>query len=105
MTVSEFNSIAEDIIGRTHDTLVRKQGEYNLEDDRLGVFKRAGDIQQATASQALLGMLTKHIVSIYDHVVKNIPMTESMAAEKIGDTINYCVLLYAVLKEEGFKGE
>ena len=100
MTSKDFNELAEKVLSRTGETLTRKHGEYSLDEDVLGVFKRAGELQHEKASKALLGMLAKHVVSIYDHVVDDIPMTDDMALEKIGDTINYCILLYACLKEE-----
>ena len=50
-------------------------------------------------------MMTKHVVSIYDYVEGNKKFTEALAREKIVDNLNYLILLYAVLEEEGFKKE
>lgn len=100
MTSGNFNSIVEDLLATTKNTLIRKTAEYNLDTDRLSCFKRAAKLQQQTTSQALLGMMTKHIISIYDYVESGEVMSEAMAKEKIGDAINYLCLLYAVLDEE-----
>ena len=105
MTTPEFNKIVEDLTDQIKSTLIRKQAEYNLDDDRLSVFKRAAGIQQQTTAQALLGMMTKHVVSIYDYVEQNKKFTEALAREKICDNLNYLILLYAVLQEEGFKDD
>lgn len=105
MLTKEFNAIVEDLTNQIKNTLIRKADEYNLDADRLSVFKRAAGIQNQTQAQALLGMMTKHVVSIYDYVEGNIKFTEALAREKIVDNLNYLILLYAVLKEEGFKAE
>ena len=102
MTTSNFNKVVEDLTNQIKSTLIRKQAEYNLDDDRLSVFKRAASIQQQTTAQALLGMMTKHVVSIYDYVEQDRKFTEELAREKICDNLNYLILLYAVLQEEGF---
>ena len=103
MTTPDFNKVVEDLTDQIKNTLIRKQAEYNLDDDRLSVFKRAAGIQQQTTAQALLGMMTKHVVSIYDYVEQDKKFTEELAREKICDNLNYLILLYAVLQEEGFK--
>lgn len=103
MTLNDFNTIVDSLLDTTKNTLIRKTDEYNLDVDRLSCFKRAAAIQQVTSAQALLGMMTKHIVSIYDIVESDTWVTEAMAKEKIGDAINYLCLLYAVLAETGFK--
>lgn len=102
MTTEKFNTIVDDLTNQIKSTLKRKAGEYNLDEDRLSVFKRAAGIQQQTSAQALLGMMTKHVVSIYDYVEGNKKFTEELAREKICDNLNYLILLYAILEEEGF---
>ena len=103
MTNQIFNEVAEKLLNNTHNTLIRKQNEYSLDEDRLSCFKRAAHIQQTTNAKALAGMLTKHVVSIYDMIASETAPTEAMALEKCGDAINYLVLLYAIWMEEGFK--
>ena len=105
MTTERFNEVVKEQLERIEKLLVKKQAEYNLDADRLSVFKRAAGIQQQTQAQALLGMMTKHVVSIYDYVEGNKKFTEALAREKIVDNLNYLILLYAVLEEEGFKKE
>ena len=105
MTTQEFNKVVEMLMDNSKNVLIRKAGEYNLTDDRLDVFKKAARRQMITVPQALLGYMDKHIGSIYDYVHEDKKMTSTLAAEKIGDAINYLYLLYAVLKEEGFEDD
>ena len=53
--------------------------------------------------KALIGMLAKHLVSVLDMVdsfgKEDLPTT-SFIDEKIGDSINYLILLEAMLKED-----
>lgn len=103
MTTDRFNEIVKDLTNQIKNTLIKKAGEYNLDDDRLSVFKRAAGIQQQSQAQALLGMMTKHVVSIYDYIEGDKKFTEALAREKLCDNLCYLILLYAVLEEEGFK--
>ncbi len=102
MTTNDFNKIVEALMEQSKKVLIKKADEYNLSDDRLDSFKRAACRQMITPPQALLGYLDKHIGSIYDYIHDNKKMTAQLAAEKIGDAINYLYLLYAVLQDEGF---
>ena len=105
MRPDEFNKIVDDMTDKIKATLKRKATEYNLDEDRLSVFKRAAKLQHQTAPQALLGMMTKHIVSIYDYIEDNVTFTKELATEKITDALNYLILLYALLAEDNFGEE
>ena len=83
-------------------TLMQKSNEYAT-DDRLHNFKVAAEIQNCTPIKALGGMMCKHTVSVYDLIRdheagKEIPM--EMWREKIGDSINYLLLLTALIVED-----
>lgn len=105
MTTEKFNEVVDLFIWRVQSMLKKKASEYNLEDDRLGVFKRAATLQHETPAQALIGMKTKHTISIADWVNSEIKPTESLLLEKLTDEINYDILLYAIYKEAGFAEE
>lgn len=93
--------------------LASKNKEYASDSDKLHNFKRAADMLRCTPEKALIGMATKHIISILDivdkieHYYNTIPDVKpseintpiSMIEEKIGDAINYLILLEALLKE------
>lgn len=101
MNVNEFDTLLEKRIVAIRHTLSIKGKEYGFV-DRLHNFKRAGEITQTTAQQALIGMFLKHLVSVLDIVEGRLQLTEYLINEKIGDSINYLILLEAILKEEIF---
>ncbi len=84
------------------DTLECKGLEYTgCDEDRLGSFKAAAVLQHCTTEEALTGMLAKHVISLFDMAFAGASMFPmEMWEEKITDSINYLVLLKAVLKED-----
>jgi hypothetical protein len=86
-------------------TLTTKAKEYSSNKDRLYVFNRAAEIAETTPAKALLGMMLKHWVSVLDliededYVLQDLNAYEALINEKIGDSINYLILLEAILKE------
>lgn len=101
MNAEQFNLHVKERISKCLDTLGVKAQEYAHDYDRLRAFRAAGVLEHSSAEKALGGMLAKHIVSIYDML--NDPFHHSQAKwdEKIGDAINYLLLLDALLKEQG----
>lgn len=97
-----FEKLLEERINKCKDTLVVKANEYATT-DRLHNFKVAGELQGCTPVKALGGMMCKHTVSVYDLINdfeegKTIPI--EMWNEKIGDSINYLLLLNALINED-----
>lgn len=102
MTLEEFNIIVKERIIKIQQVLQSKGKEYALNDmDRLENFKISGRIQSKSAEQALLGYFFKHLTSIITMIEIGIYDTEKVD-EKIGDMINYLVLLEALMKEKIF---
>jgi len=102
MTESDFEAILLQRIEKMRAVLANKAREYASGRDRLHNFKRAGAMQGVTPEKALLGMFAKHMVSIMDMVddldrdVHNpIPAWD----EKLGDAVNYLVLLEGLVVE------
>lgn len=100
MNGEKFDEILERRIVQMRDTLASKRKEYAASGDRLHNFKRASEMLRVTPEAALIGMWAKHIVSILD-IVDGLPAYPSIerVEEKIGDAINYLILLEAALKE------
>jgi hypothetical protein len=98
MNTEQFNAILESRLSSIKQVLGNKAKEYAI-GDRLYNFKRAAEIQRTTPQQALVGMFMKHLVSVLDLVEGSISPTEYMVNEKVGDAINYLILLEAILKE------
>lgn len=101
MDNQHFNEILEKRIEMIRDTLSTKAQEYAI-GDRLYNFKRAADILKTTPEKALLGMLSKHLVSVMDLANGSLKKSDEMINEKVGDAINYLILLEALMKEGMF---
>jgi hypothetical protein len=95
MTPQEFDKLVERRVEFIKYVLKSKAGEYSSLDDRLHNFNRASDMLGTTKEKALVGMWTKHVVSILDIVDSGATPKQAMMDEKIGDAINYLILLEA----------
>lgn len=100
MDTATFYTILENRLLKISDVLGRKAKEYALGGDRLHNFKTAARMKGESPALALWGMAAKHLVSVEDLVYGRLAATPEMVNEKIGDMINYLILLEAVLKEE-----
>ena len=68
--------------------------------DRLGHFKKAATLMNTTPKAALLGMFSKHIISVSDMCMDDQPQPVEKWNEKITDSINYLLILRALVEEE-----
>ena len=67
MTQNEFNVVLEQQYRKCADMLAHKKKEYTGDRiDRLNAFKIAASLQGCTPKAALAGMMSKHVVSLYD---------------------------------------
>lgn len=114
MKQKEFEKLLDRRIELIRSVLSKKGKEYSSDLDRLHNFKRAGKMLQCSPEKALIGMWTKHIISILDIVDEldykcgmekdcypafDVNRHMAMVEEKIGDSINYLILLEALIKE------
>ena len=100
MKQEEFDIILKDRIKKVKKVLGAKAGEYAIGGDRLYNFKRAAEIGRTTPAKALLGMMMKHVVSVIDLIEDPDTVTKERIDEKIGDTMNYLILLETILLED-----
>jgi len=100
MKIEQFNKLVNETLEQTSKVLVDKSVEYSIRADKLYNFKRAGKVQGVDPKEALLGMWTKHLVSIMDAAKGVRVFDKETLDEKIGDNINYLILLKALLVEE-----
>ena len=101
MNTEDFDKIIEDRIDKIRKVLSVKAKEYVESGDRLGNFKRAGELIDETPIKALLGFCAKHIVALYDFANRNTnEVSYGQWEEKLGDIINYMILLDGLLNEE-----
>ncbi len=107
MNMFNFNKVVQEQSDRCLTILCNKGTEYapgasieNNTTDRLEHFKKAAAIMSATPKVALLGMLSKHIVSVSDMCTDGKSYPIEKWNEKITDSINYLLILRAVVEEE-----
>lgn len=102
MNTVDFNELTKAQLKRCEDVLCIKADEYAT-DDRLHNFKQAALLQETTPAAALGGMMCKHTISVYD-MIKGVEEGKvyplSLWNEKITDSMNYLLLLWAIVNED-----
>jgi hypothetical protein len=113
--LNQFNEIVLAQMERCKSLLITKGNEYapgaseivNIKrsdgyekNDRLALFKKAAVVTNSTPKAALLGMLTKHLVSVSDMCTDEKEYSMEKWDEKITDSINYLLILRAMVEEE-----
>ncbi len=105
MTNETFNALLERRLDLCRKVLASKSAEYSTNEDKLHNFKRSAELAGhcSTPADECCGFMRKHIVSVFD--LANDPVKygmnrRAMIDEKIGDAINYLILLEAILVEE-----
>lgn len=101
MNSDDFEEVFKKQVEACDNVMFQKAQEYATE-DRLHNFKVAAALQGGTPQSALGGMLAKHIVSIFDLIDQSndVVIEMEMWDEKIGDALNYLILLKAIMVEE-----
>ena len=102
MTTERFNQVIEEQIQRCKDTLIKKGDEYATE-DRLHNFHAGAGLCQRSPEEVCVSFMLKHIVSIYDmcrDASQGKTHPQAVWDEKLGDAINYMLLLSAVVREK-----
>ena len=96
-----FADCIENRIQRIREVLSSKAEEYATDGNRFHNFDVAARILDCTPERALQGMMLKHIVSVLDLIQwaeeEEDLITATVIDEKIGDTINYLILLEGLL--------
>ena len=108
MNNTEFEKIIAEQFDSCRETLLKKAEEYADDTDRLHNFKIAAKLQGVTPLAALGGMMAKHTVSLYDLIRRHengFEIKKEMWDEKIGDSLNYLLLMQGLLAEERRKDD
>ena len=102
MNANDFEKLVVARLEHCKKVLTEKGEEYSRNGNRLWNFMSAARKRDCTPEQALMGMKAKHDVSIDDIVDMvaggRLPSKETLA-EKIGDSINYLLLLEGLIEE------
>lgn len=102
MKLEDFNKVVERRVALIKEVLTSKGQEYVRGDDRLHNFKNSGRKKGVTPEKALTFFMLKHETSLDDIINdldRGIIPTQKMIDEKIGDIINYYILLEAHFAE------
>ena len=98
--LDQFNTVCNRRLSKIKSVLLAKGKEYAKEGDRYHNFNVAARVLGSSREKALLGMMMKHYVSILDIIEKPCSFSDEMIDEKIGDMINYLILLEGMLLEQ-----
>lgn len=98
MDAATFTKLLESRICKIRDTLVTKAAEYATA-DRLYNFKAGAELSGKGPKEVCWDYMVKHLVSISDMARGVRPATPASIDEKIGDAINYLILLEALFHE------
>ena len=100
MNNDDFNASIQATVDRSLEVLVSKNDGYSPNADKLEQFKLAAKIQGITPKEALGGMMVKHTTSVYEMIGSGKNYSPEQWNEKIGDHINYLLILRAIVEEE-----
>ena len=99
----DFDKVVEERIESIRAVLASKEKEYAKGKDRFHNFNMAARMSSTTPEKALKGMMLKHEVSVQDLIDNPGNATTEIINEKIGDNINYLILLEGMLKQHAKK--
>lgn len=101
MNAEMFSIELDNAFKRAKDVLDLKASFYSSDNDRLANFKAAAGAQSINPIQALVGMMTKHYVSVCDMSKDPTKYTIELWNEKLGDLRNYCLLCEVLIRDIG----
>ena len=99
MNSNNFDQIVTNRLIQIKKVLGIKAIEYSQDNDRLHNFKIAARLKNETPAKALWGIAVKHLVSVEDLIEGRLNASPEMVNEKVGDMINYLVLLETIFAE------
>lgn len=97
---TDFEKVVNEQFEMCKRVLFKKAEEYATGKDRFHNFRLAAGLQGCSEKQALYGMMAKHLVSIFDMCKSGDRYPMELWNEKIGDSINYLLLLKGLVEEE-----
>jgi hypothetical protein len=104
MKIKDFNNLLEKRFEKTRETYSRKMNEYATDLDVFQSFKNGvGFSFHDTPEGVAWEYACKHFESIKTILSKlpNEVPTDELLDEKIGDAINYLIILEGLIKERG----
>jgi hypothetical protein len=103
MKEQEFQEVLQQRLKKIEQTLSQKAKEYAAEGDKLHNFNVGARMTGQIREKVLWGFALKHYISFMDILddmeLGRLP-SEAMVDEKIGDLVNYLVLVEASIKDK-----
>jgi hypothetical protein len=102
VSIGYFESFVQTRLTKIKNVLIKKSYEYVRGDDKLYNFNRGSATLDQSREKYLMSLAMKHILSAIDMVEdidKGISHSNDYIDEKIGDIINYMILLEVSLKQ------
>ena len=104
MKIKEFRELLEDTFEKSRETYNNKMNEYATDLDVFQSFREGvGFSFQSTPEGVAWEYACKHFESIKNIISKcpgEVP-TDELLEEKIGDAINYLIIIKGLVKERG----
>lgn len=101
MSNEQFDQIVENRIELIRSVLLQKRKEYANQTNPFSNFHRAiGISNHNTPQKVAWEYMTKHLQSLKDILSNEVPFTKETVEEKIGDIINYLILIEGMLKDD-----
>ena len=105
MNSIQLNAIIDHRLNLIKEVLQKKNNEYATSDDVFRNFKDGAIMAGKPEREILFYYMLKHFTSVRDMIFdekfsKNAKYTKEYIEEKIGDIINYLIILEAMLKEK-----
>lgn len=110
MNNEAFADVVRERLDKCRQVLVYKGIEYSSSEDRFHNFKAAAALDNESPEKSLWGMWKKHIVSVRDLIDslekdRTYVPSKGLVQEKLGDNINYCLLLEGLIEERRAKSK
>lgn len=103
---ADYDKLVGQRIGKILKTLENKSDEYTRNGDSLHNFNRGSEMLGQSRERYLMSLAMKHITSIMDiidDIDNGIHHLDEVIEEKLGDAINYMILLEVSLKHKNLE--
>ena len=95
-----FDDVVDERCLKIKEVLKQKAKEYATDKSRFHNFNVAARVANTTPEKALYGMMMKHLVSVMDIIEAPERFSPAHMDEKLGDLINYLILLEGMLRAD-----
>ena len=100
MNRQRLEQIFENRIAECRETMGMKGKVYATDENRLSNFYAGAELAKLTPQQYAFSLVSKHIIALRDKINADEPMSDEFITEKMGDIINYMVLIEGLERED-----